>query len=97
MGAALGHLTLAEHEDAICILDGCQPVRNHHGGHGGLCLDQLLQRLLHDAFAAEVQGAGSLVQQQNGRISNHASRNGDALFLSSAQLRSMCPDIGLVA
>jgi hypothetical protein len=56
------------------------------GGAAGMKLAE--QR--HDRFAVpRIQVAGGLVGQEDGRITGHGSRDGDALLLTSRELRGV--------
>ncbi|MBW8894520.1 MAG: hypothetical protein JF617_21395, partial [Burkholderiales bacterium] len=54
-----------QHDDAVGLLDGGQPVRDDQRR---AVLHGRLQRGLHDAFAFRVQRAGRFVEQQQRRI-----------------------------
>ena len=43
------------------------------------------QRVLDQSFALSVQGRSGLIQNQNGRILQDGSRDGDALFLTPGE------------
>ena len=65
MGAPLRDAVVSHHQDLIGILDGGQPVGD---GDSSTVVGQGVQTLLDPAFALVVQGAGGLVQDQDGRV-----------------------------
>jgi len=55
---------------------------------------ELLERILHEPLALGVEGGGGFVEEEHARRLEHGARNGDALLLASAELRSALADFG---
>ena len=70
----------------------CDPYRD-----GGAALLRPVQRCLHDTLGLCVQGGSGLVQEEDGGVPDERPRDGDPLLLSSRQLRTLRPDLGVVA
>ena len=51
----------------------------------------------HQDLALVVQGAGGLVQDQDGRVLQEDAGDGDALLLAAGELDAALTDIGVVA
>ena len=64
---------------------------------GGAALLRPVQRRLHDALGLCVEGGGGLVQEEHGRVPDERPRDGDPLLLTARQLRTLCPNLGVVA
>ena len=73
-------MVAVDDHQTIRILQGGQPVGN---GEGGSALREPPQSLLDQVFALRVQTGGGLVQNQQPRIAQYRSGDGDPLPLAS--------------
>ena len=80
VGSPLGDPVVRHHQDLVRVADGGEAVGD---GDGGPVFRQLFQTLLDPALALVVQGAGGLVEYEDGRVLQKYARNGDALLLAS--------------
>ena len=91
--ARLDDGALGEHDDAVGVRDGREPVRDDDGGaralagDGAAVVEHAIQRRLHDALRRRVERAGGLVEQQQRRRAQDGARNADALALAARQRR----------
>ena len=92
MGAGLFDALRAQHEDAVVILDGGQAVGD---GQGSAAVGQLLEALAHQDLALVVEGAGGLVEDEDGRVLQEDPGDGDALLLTARELDAALADIGV--
>ena len=70
----------------------CVPYRD-----GGASLLRPVKRRLHDALGLCVEGGGGLVQEEDGGVPDERTRDGDPLLLAPRQLRTLRPNLGVVA
>ena len=94
MPAVLDDLAALDHQDAVGMHDGVQPVRDDDGG---AVLAEMLDRLLHLALGFGIERGGRLVEQDDRRVLEQGARNGDALALAAGQLRAVLADRRVVA
>jgi hypothetical protein len=105
MRSGFDHSPVFHADDNISISDGRQAVRYNNScpSFPGLysentkiewkkLLVYLLQSFLHRCFTPGVQRTGRFVQQQNARITDQSSGDGDALLLTTAQLGATFTD-----
>ncbi len=85
MTADINDLPLDHDHDAVGFQHRGQPMGNNN--HRAAFL-QIRKRLLHQAFAFRIEGAGRLVEQQDRRILEDRTGNGDALLLSAGKARA---------
>ena len=90
MGAPFGDPVLSDNDDFIRVADSGEPVSD---GDRGPVSGQFFQTLLDPAFALVVQGAGGFIQDQDGRILQKDSCNGNALLLASGK---SCPALAYI-
>ena len=85
---------MGQHGDLVGVFDGAQPV-----GHddAGAAPAQLCKGLLDVHFGFVVQGAGGLVQDQDGRVLQEHPGNGDPLPLAPGQLYPPFAHVGIIA
>ena len=57
----------------------------------------LVQRPLHQGLAIGVERAGGFIEQQDGRLAQHGTRNGDALTLARRERHAALPEHRVVA
>ena len=69
-----------EHQDAVGVGDRGQPMRDDEGGAPG---PQPVQRALDAGLGLDIERAGGLVEDQDGRILEDGARDGDALALAA--------------
>ena len=86
MGSFLTDAAVGQHHDLVHLLDGGQPVGDDHAGS---VFHQPGKRRLHRRLAFIVQGAGGLVQDQDGRIFQENPGQADSLPLSAGQSNSV--------
>lgn len=93
--AAFFHdFAFVQHNQSVHRRDGGQSVgnRNHR-----FAVHHLVQTLLNGGFHFAVQCAGGFVQQQNGRVFQHHTRNGNALALSARQFYAAFANVCVIA
>src|SRR6476659_3204966 len=93
VGATLDDLAAVEDEDLVGVADGGEPVGD---GHRGAALGEVVERLLHGALGAGVEGAGGLVEEQDGRVAQDGPRDRDALLLAAREPVAALADDGVV-
>lgn len=85
MRSALHNLALLHDTNDICILDGRETMCNTDDSLVA-CFDELIDSLLNEVFTLGVKGRSGLIEQQELRLSNQGSGDGDSLFLSTGEL-----------
>ena len=75
MGADVDNPAVVHDNDPAGLEDRCEPVRNDDRRTP---FHQVLQRLLHQAFAFRIQGTGGLIQEQDGWVLQNCPGNRDA-------------------
>ena len=83
-----------EQDDAIGDLDRGQVVRDQERGPA---LGEFFDRLADQKFVLDIDGAGGLVEDQDGGIAKHGAGECDALPLSAGEAVSALADHGVVA
>ncbi len=94
MPAGRDDASVVQHDDAVGLQHGGQPVRDDDGGAGR---HQRLERLLHGALAFRVERTGGLVEQQDRRVLEDRPRDRDALALAAREPRATLAEEGVVA
>lgn len=94
MVALLQQLSLAEHEDDVCILHRRQAMRDHD--HGST-LAGAFKCSLDELLALRVKRAGGLVEEEDLGIPHEGPRNGHALFLPTREGDPTRANVGVVA
>src|ERR1017187_1024024 len=94
VGADFADLPLFEHHNFVRAAYRGKPVRDDDDG---AVLHQVGQRPLYQHFALRVQVAGGFVQDQDGRVLQQGSRDGEALALSAGKLDAAIANHGVVA
>ncbi len=79
MATHLGNPPLFDNQDAICPLDGRQPVGDDEAG---AILHQGLHPLLDQGFGERIHRTGRLVHDEDLRLRQDGSRQADELLLS---------------
>ena len=83
MGALLGHGAGIQHDDAVGVPDGGEPVGDDQGGAAP---HQPGQRLVDQFLVDGVQVRGGLVEHQHGRVLEQRPGDGQALPLAAGKL-----------
>ena len=94
MPAGADDAAAVDHDDAVGIDGGGQPMRDHERG---AVAHELLERVLHQPLALRIERAGGLVEQQDRRILEDGARDGDALLLAAREPRAALAEEGVVA
>ena len=85
--AALHHMALLEHVDVVGIDDLADVVRDDDDGAARL--DGVDTRL--DLFGGDgIETGGGLVEEDDGRVLEKHTGDGDALLLSATELQRLC-------
>ena len=72
--------TAIHQDDSVGDLDRCQTVRNQESGARS---GKFLDRLANQHFILDIDGAGCLVEDQDGRVAQHGAGQGDSLALTA--------------
>ena len=91
MAADIDHPPLVHDHDAVGLLNRRQAVGDDQGG---ALVHQPVERLLHGKLALGIEGAGRLVEQQDGGIAEQRPGDGDALALAARQPHAARPEMG---
>ena len=94
VGAGLRDAAPLEHDDPVRPPDRGETVGDHEDRAAP---QQRFDRVLHEAFALRVEGARRLVEDQDLRVAQDRSSDGDALTLAAREARARDPHFGLVA
>ena len=89
MGPALLHAALSQDENAAGVLDGGQPVGNHNYGPA---LRKPFKGPLDQSLVLRVRKGCRFVQNQDGRIFQHDTGDGDALLFAPGEIHAFCAD-----
>ena len=89
MSTALNDLAVLKHDDLVRTLDGRQSMRDNKRGTSST---KRPQTILNHRFALAVKTGGSLVQNQEARIRQNRTGNGDTLTLPPRQLDATLTD-----
>lgn len=80
MGPSLNDLASLDHGNDIGVADGGEPVGHYDCGASD---HDSVEGLLHAVLRLGVQGAGGLVQEEDGRVLEHGSGYCNPLLLST--------------
>ena len=94
MRALLDDAAVVEHDQAVHLRDGGEPVRD---GDHGLARHQRAERRLDRGLDFAVERGGRLVEHQDRRVFEDHARDGDALALAAGQFDAALADMGVVA
>lgn len=94
MAAILDDPALVDSKNAVAVADGREPVRDDE--HRASLHDPL-HALLDDPLALVIQSAGRFVKNENARIHDQRTGNGDPLPLPSRQAGASLAHIGVIA
>ena len=90
MSAELRDFPFGNHRNFIGAANGGQAVRHHYCGSA---FAQLVKCGLNLHFRAVIERTCRLVQNQNGRVFQEHSRNGNALFLTAGEFDAALSDL----
>ena len=90
----LNNSSLIKDYDAVCISHGGKPVSNNEAGTP---FSYAANRPLHDVFCVGINTRGSLVEYQDGRISQYCTGQADQLALSGTDVTASFPHLRFVA
>ena len=93
MRAVFGDDAAVQHQDAVGVHHGVEPVRDHQQR---AALREARQGVLDRDFIAGVGGGRGLVQHQHGRIQQHGAGDAHALAFAARQ-QGVFADHGVVA
>ena len=93
VGAALNDVALVHDNDFVGMTYRGQPVGDDNAG---ATLHELVKGVLYGLFALGVECAGSLVEDEDGRIFQYRTGDAEALALSTAEVESAVTDGGVV-
>src|SRR5438477_10169246 len=80
IASGLHHLAVDQHDDAIGLTHGREPVRNDDPGH-----IEVAERVADDGLRLIVERARRLVEQQDARATRDGAGDHDALALAARQ------------
>ena len=92
--ASRDDFAVIENDDRRGVADRGKTVRDDQDGFAD---DELLERELDGGLAVAVEGAGGLVEDENGGVAEEGAGEGEALFLSARETRAAFADEGFVA
>lgn len=75
MSTTLHDTTFTDKVNLVALLDRAESVCN---GDGGSALCSSVKSILNDTFTVTVEGRGSLIEQENGRISEQGTGNSNS-------------------
>src|SRR6185437_10484533 len=94
VAALLDDAAVFEHDQAVHLRDGGEPVRD---GDYGLAGHQRAETRLDRGFDFAVERRGRLVEYQDRRVFQNDAGDGDALALAAGQLDAAFADMSVVA
>ena len=94
MGTAFFDDAVIQDKDLVGILDGRQAVSDDEGGTAD---HELVERILHDLLAFRIECGGRFVQDEDLRILQDRSCDGDALTLTAGEDEAAIADLGIDA
>jgi hypothetical protein len=90
MAAGFDHLAVFDDHDFVCASDGGKPMSDHQNcaasGH-------TLKRRLDNVFGFRVEVRCRLVENDDARVAQNGSRNGETLSLSAGKLHTTLADL----
>ena len=92
MRAFLDDAAFVHDDDTVGLAHGRQAVGDDDGGSA---FHQMFECILHQPLAFGVERAGRLVKQQDRRIAQQGTGNGDALSLPARKPRATLTQIGI--
>ncbi len=86
-------IPLFNNEDLVCPPDGREAVGDHERS---AALHEIAEAILDHSFRLGVEGAGGLVKDEDARIGEDGTGDGETLALASGKLDAALPDDGVV-
>ena len=86
--------TVIQDKDLVGVFDGRQAVGDDEGGTAD---HELVERILHDLFALRIERGSRFVKDEDLRILQDRSCDGDALALTAGEDESAIADLGIDA
>ena len=90
--ALLRYDAILQHNNLVCTCHGTHPVSDDENG---LVFDEAGQSLLNRRFVLNIQTCGGLVQQNDGRILQKSTGDGNALTLAAGKGTAILADVGV--
>ena len=84
IGSRFHKVTLIHYDDAVGVANGGKSVRYNKGG--ATAFDHLFDGALYVIFGYVIECRGRLIQNENARVANQSTRNGNTLLLSARKL-----------
>ena len=94
VGAALDDGAVVHNDDFVGVADGGEAVGDDDAGAPQ---HELVEGLLDGVLALGVEGAGGLVEDEDGRVFEYGAGYGEALALAAAEVEAAVADGGVVA
>ena len=91
VGAGGGDFAGFENDDQVGVADGGEAVRDDQDGFAD---DEALEGGLDEGLAVAVEGAGGLVEDEDGGVAEEGAGEGEALFLSAGEPGAAFADEG---
>ena len=85
MGAALNNFAGFDNQNLVCLADSTEPVRDHKSRPA---FHQACEALLDKQFAFGIQIGSRFVQNEDLRVCQQSSRNGNTLALPAGELHA---------
>ena len=82
MGSLFDDLTLAHDDDLVGVHD-CRQAMGDHDHSLLLLLEERVKSLLDLMFAFGIERAGSLIEEQDARLADESTSDGDTLLLAT--------------
>ena len=92
--ALLGYRAVAQHHNPVRARNGTHPVGDNEDG---FVFDEAGERLLNGGFVFHIQAGGGFVQQNDGRVLQKRTGDGNALTLAAGKLAAVLTDVGVPA
>ena len=83
-----------QHHDPVCARNGTHPVGDDEDG---FVFDETGECLLNGCFVFHIQAGGGFVQQNDGRVLQKRTGDGNALTLAAGKLAAVLTDVGVPA
>ena len=93
MRSLLNDVASMHYDDVVRISDRRQAVGNHNHGSAGR---HVVQRLLHDLLCRWVKSAGRFVEQEDVRVGDDGTGDGNALLLAPREGATTLTDLCVV-
>ena len=88
--ALLGYRAVTQHYDPVCARNGTHPVGDDEDG---FVFDEAGECLLNGGFVLHIQAGGGFVQQNDRRVLQKRTGDGNALTLAAGKLTAILTDV----